>query len=138
MLLLFPKKRKKKRKKKRIKCMEKKSTKDEVSRTPTNLVLGSTYQVLIVSEGNIGRRHSVALLVGYYFHTIMLPHCHVWVRYPEIDIDCRTLFFTSHSYFWYEYCTHFVSIVTERDVDAEKKLKSFFFFDRNGLWQVVE
>ena len=86
-------------------------------------------------KGNIGRRHSVAMLVGYYFHMITLPHCHAWVCRPKIDTDCRTLFFTSHSYFWYEPHTHFVSIVTERDVDAEEQLSLFFFsfFDRNGL-----
>ena len=51
--------------------MEKWSTKDGVGRTPSNLVLDSiTYQALIVSEGNMGRHHSLALLVGYYLHTI--------------------------------------------------------------------
>ena len=62
--------KKRKKKKKRIKSMEK-STKDGVGRSPSNLVLGGiTYQALIVSEGNTGRHHSVALLVGYYLHTI--------------------------------------------------------------------
>ena len=52
-------------KKKTLECIEKWSTKDRVGRTPSNLVLsGITYQALIVSEGNIGRHHFVALLVG--------------------------------------------------------------------------
>jgi hypothetical protein len=50
-------------------------TKNGVDWVHGDLVLSSiAYQTLGVSEGNIRRRCSVALIVGYDFHSVMLPH----------------------------------------------------------------
>ena len=69
--------KKKKRQRQQTKSMEIKNTKDGVGRVSCNLVIGSiTNQTLIVSEGNIGRSQSIALVIWYYLYTIMLPHSH--------------------------------------------------------------
>ena len=53
------------------------NTKDGVGRVSGDLVLGSiTYQSFFVIKGNIGRCHSVSLVIGYYLYMIILPHSH--------------------------------------------------------------
>ena len=63
---------KKKKKINRIKCMEKQGTKDEVGRTPSNLVLGSiTYCSLLVKRQH--RKASFYCLACW----LLFPHDHV-------------------------------------------------------------
>ena len=43
----------------------------------TDLILGCIAdQALCVREGNIGGRHSVALIIGDDLHSVVLPHAH--------------------------------------------------------------
>lgn len=51
-----------------------------------------TYQSLLISEGNMRWSCPIALIVYYYFYTIVLPHSHTWVCCSQINPNCMASF----------------------------------------------
>ena len=69
-----------------------------VLRVGCGLILGGlTNQPLVLSEGDIGGRGAVALVVGYDFYTALTEYADAAVGGAEVDADGETLLGSGHA-----------------------------------------
>ena len=73
-------------------------TKNSVGRIQGDLVLGGIAdQTVRLIESHTRWRLTVPQIIGYDLHPVIFPDCHTRVARSQVDPNCRTPVFASHS-----------------------------------------